>query len=43
MEGVQAWMHQGRWETEVQVIERTRGQVQQMAARRLNEALTPLR
>ena len=43
MEGVQAWMHQGRWDTEAQVIERTLGQVQQMAAQRLNEALTPLR
>jgi hypothetical protein len=27
MEGVQAWMHTGRWLTEVQVIEQTRGQV----------------
>ena len=39
MEGVQAWMHQGRWETEVQVIERTRGQVEQMARRRAQMAL----
>ena len=39
MEGVQAWMHTGRWETEVQVIERTRGQVEQMARRRAQMAL----
>lgn len=43
MEGVQAWMHQGRWETEAQVIERTSGQVAQMAQRRLNDALRGLR
>ena len=40
MEGVQAWMHTGRWLTEVQVIERTRGQVEQMARRRAQVALT---
>jgi len=39
MEGVQAWQHQGRWETEAQVIERTRGQVEQMARRRAQIAL----
>lgn len=43
MEGVQAWMHQGRWETEAQVIERTSGEVAQMAQRRLNDALRGLR
>ena len=40
MEGVQAWMHTGRWLTEVQVIEQTRGQVEQMARRRAQVALT---
>lgn len=43
MEGVQAWMHQGFWETESSVIERTSGQVAQMAQRRLNDALRTVR
>jgi len=43
MDAMQAWMHQGRWETEAMVIERTRGKVEQMAARRLNDALRSLR
>jgi hypothetical protein len=43
MEGVQAWMHAGRWETEAQVIERTRAQVAQMAQRRTGDALRTVR
>jgi len=43
MEGYQAWMHAGRWETEAQVIERTRGQVEQIARRRTQAALAALR
>lgn len=43
MEGVQAWMHAGRWETEAQVIERTRGQVEQMARQRAQIALSSIR
>ena len=43
MEGVQAWMHTGRWLTEVQVIEQTRPQIAQMAQRRMNGALRALR
>ena len=39
MEGVQAWMHTGRWLTEVQVIEQTRPQIAQMARRRAQVAL----
>jgi hypothetical protein len=42
-EGYQAWMHRGRWETEVEVVNRLRPQYDEMYRLRLNSMLARLR